>query len=151
MATHNTGADGSDSTSHRATKIMFPADDGGNVSSVFVVQDHPTVIRGFSLNSAGRAAKIVVEMVDEEACDEERFDQFAPMCGPVVLTATRNVGLIAIPGRYRLVLLDVLNNEPLTAQTAASAYEGIRVTIHRASMRQEVLAAYICQARCSCA
>lgn len=143
---HNPGSAGRQSLAHRDVEAYFPAEDGGNVSRDLVVQEAATVIRCFGLGDSDR---VLVEMVDDEACETPRTAPFAPVCGPVVLRASQNIGVIGLPGRYRLVLLDE-SGQPVTAQTAASRYADIRIVAYVASINQDFLASYICAARCSC-
>jgi hypothetical protein len=139
MAMQNPGSAGRESLAHRETRALLPAETGSNVSDVFVVQEVPTVIRAFGLDDSDR---IIVEMVDDEACEEERFAPFCPKCGCVMLSSQRNVRVLALPGRYRLVLIDK-DGSPITAASATRYTTSIRVTAYRASINQEFVSAYV--------
>lgn len=143
MAMLNPASAARESTAHRNTTMQFPAASGGNVSLDFIVQETPVVIRAFGLSGDLR---VLVEMVEDDGCGGVVVEAFAPACGPVWIESQRNVSVIGLPGRYRLVLMDITGN-PVTGQDAR--YAAVKVVTYAASINQEFLGAYIPSAHCS--
>jgi hypothetical protein len=137
MAMNNSGSAARESTAYRQPIRLFPAKDGGGVSVDFAVQEMPSVVKAFHLPK-GWSARI--EMIDDDGCGEMIISPYRVGCCQVCVSASSNITVISLPGRYRAVLFDaagaqVTGDSPL--------YGDVRVIAVPSSINQEYVEAHM--------
>lgn len=111
---------------------LFDALSSTNVSPIFRVDDDPVQLRAYGLDEGD---EIRVEMVYESNKCSEIIAPFCPFNGQSYMDFKKNILLIGLPGRYRLVLM----RKDATAPNVGL----VTVTQTKIAMTQQVFHAYL--------
>lgn len=111
---------------------LFDALSSKNVSPIFRVDDDPVQLRAYGLDEGD---EVRVEMVYESHQCREVIAPFCPFHGQSYMDFKRNILLIGLPGRYRLVLSRKDATQPSVGL--------ITVTQTKIAMTQQVFHAYL--------
>lgn len=110
---------------------LFDANSSKNLSPIFTVDDDPVQIRAYGLDEQD---EIRVEMIHQGNKCGEVIAPFCPFDGQAYLDFKKNILLIGLPGRYRLVLLRKDDSKPSVGL--------VHVTVTKIAMTQQVFNAY---------
>ena len=124
---------GTQPTQFNEMGVVFDANSTSNKSPVIQVDDDPIQVRAYGLDELD---EVRVEMVHGPS-HVQVIAPFCPFNGQSYLDYEKNVLLIGLPGRYRLVLVRKDESQPSVGL--------VTVTVTKIAMTQEVFNAY---ARC---